>query len=316
MSIDFVHNDPEFPELIETVADQHQLNAGLVEKDYWIMHTLFSMQQMGLEFELKGGTSLSKGFGIIHRFSEDIDLHIRSTFGHDVNGNEEKKRIQIARKAFYDHLSNQLLIPGSNFIERDPAFDDLQKFRSGGIRIGYPALSTVPGLKSGILLEVGFDQITPNTPKDITSWISEYLREQSLDKNYIDNQAFQIPCYHPGYTLVEKLQTIVRKYSQFILHKTKPANFLRHYYDLYCLLDRTEIQNFLGSPEYQLHKQKRFKGTDRIIPLAEHPALSLSLPGEREEFQHQLSLTANLYYRGLPTLNTILNRIQSHQHKL
>jgi hypothetical protein len=65
-----------------------------------------------------------------------------------------------------------------------------------------------------------------------------------------------------------------------------------------------------------IYKQKRFKGTDRIIPLSEHPAFSLSLPGEREEFQNQLNLTANLYYRGLPNLNTILDRIQSLQHKL
>jgi hypothetical protein len=315
MSIDFVHNDPEFPELIGTVAFQHELNAGLVEKDYWIMHTLYSLQKMGLEFELKGGTSLSKGYGLINRFSEDIDLHVRTNFGYPVEGNAEKKRTQTARQAFYDHLKTELYVPGATFIERDHAFDDLQKFRSGGIRIGYPVLNNVQGLKSGILLEVGFDQVTPNIPKDITSWISEYLNEKSLTENYIDNRALQIPCYHPGYTFVEKLQTIVRKYNQYRLHKTKPSNFLRHYYDLYCLLNLTEIQSFLHSPEYQLHKQRRFKGTDRIIPLSEHPAFSLSLPGEREEFQNQLNLTANLYYRGLPNLNTILDRIQTHQHK-
>ncbi|MEA2882414.1 MAG: hypothetical protein QOH32_1670, partial [Bradyrhizobium sp.] len=42
-------------------------------KDYWIMHSLYGLQKLGLIFELKGGTSLSKGFKIIDRFSEDID---------------------------------------------------------------------------------------------------------------------------------------------------------------------------------------------------------------------------------------------------
>jgi predicted nucleotidyltransferase component of viral defense system len=48
-----------------------------VEKDYWIMHGLYGLQQMGMSFELKGGTSLSKGYGIIERFSEDIGAPCR-----------------------------------------------------------------------------------------------------------------------------------------------------------------------------------------------------------------------------------------------
>lgn len=56
----------------------------LVEKDYWIMHCLYGLQKLGLRFELKGGTSLSKGFGLIHRFSEDIDIRIEPPAGMDI----------------------------------------------------------------------------------------------------------------------------------------------------------------------------------------------------------------------------------------
>jgi len=79
--IDFIHNDPEFKELLSIVSSIKGLDITLVEKDYWIMHTLYSLKQQGIEFELKGGTSLSKGYGLIHRFSEDIDIHIRTNFG-------------------------------------------------------------------------------------------------------------------------------------------------------------------------------------------------------------------------------------------
>lgn len=48
----------------------------LIEKDYWLMHALWGLQQQGWQFQLKGGTSLSKGHQIIQRFSEDIDLRI------------------------------------------------------------------------------------------------------------------------------------------------------------------------------------------------------------------------------------------------
>ena len=48
--------------------------AKIVEKDYWLMHCLRGLQQQNFEFELKGGTSLSKGFNIIERFSEDAAI--------------------------------------------------------------------------------------------------------------------------------------------------------------------------------------------------------------------------------------------------
>jgi len=51
------------------------------------MHVLYGLKQQGFQFELKGGTSLSKGYGIIHRFSEDIDIHILSLAEMKINEN-------------------------------------------------------------------------------------------------------------------------------------------------------------------------------------------------------------------------------------
>jgi predicted nucleotidyltransferase component of viral defense system len=74
--LDFLHRHRNFPDLIRIVADEREIDPALVEKDYWIMHCLYGLQQLKLTFELKGGTSLSKGFQIINRFSEDIDIRI------------------------------------------------------------------------------------------------------------------------------------------------------------------------------------------------------------------------------------------------
>src|SRR5450631_273695 len=71
MPRDYLHNHPQFADLIRIVAAEQRIYPGLVEKDYWIMHCLYGLQQLGLTFELKVGTSLSKGFQIINRFSED-----------------------------------------------------------------------------------------------------------------------------------------------------------------------------------------------------------------------------------------------------
>ena len=73
--LDFIHNDPEFKQILSIVASNKSIDIALIEKDYWIMHALYSLHQQGIDFELKGGTSLSKGYGIINRFSEDIDIH-------------------------------------------------------------------------------------------------------------------------------------------------------------------------------------------------------------------------------------------------
>ena len=74
MQLDYLHRHKDYKDLIRTAADEKGIAPDLVEKDYWIMHCLYGLTKQGYLFELKGGTSLSKGFGIIHRFSEDIDI--------------------------------------------------------------------------------------------------------------------------------------------------------------------------------------------------------------------------------------------------
>ena len=316
--LDFIHNDPEFKELLSIVSSKKGIDITLVEKDYWIMHALYSLQQQGIEFELKGGTSLSKGYGLIHRFSEDIDIHIRTNFGLPIEGKEDKSQVKTARKEFYDVFAKSLSINGINEIVRDHEFDDKEKFRSGGIRLYYESYTpTLEGLKDGILLEAGFDTVTPNSPIDISSWIWEHLISIEAHINYINNTATGVQCYHPGYTLVEKLQTIVRKYR----NRNNPGasddkNFMRQYYDVYCLLGNSDIKAFIGTPEYLAHKAARIKGADNLIPLREHPALLLSDSEIRESFQNRYESTSKLYYNGQPDFKDILARIQLHLNRL
>jgi predicted nucleotidyltransferase component of viral defense system len=72
----FIHQERDFGDLVRIVATDTGLSPGLVEKDYWVTHVLWALHQGGLEIWFKGGTSLSKGFGLIRRFSEDLDLRI------------------------------------------------------------------------------------------------------------------------------------------------------------------------------------------------------------------------------------------------
>jgi len=76
----FLHQLPIFSKMVAQLAQSLSVNAYLIEKDYWLMHSLWGLPQQGWQFELKGGTSLSNGYGIIERFSEDIDIRFEPPF--------------------------------------------------------------------------------------------------------------------------------------------------------------------------------------------------------------------------------------------
>src|ERR1700677_3471938 len=154
----FLHERSDFKALVETVAESEKINdSALVDKDYWIMHAVFGVKQLVWTFELKGCTSLSKGFGIIQRFSEHIDIRIEPFDGLqvDTNPNHEKPQHIESRRQFFDKLRDKIKIPGITSVERDTTYDD-ETLRNAGVRLGYEThFGSIAGLKDGILLEAG-----------------------------------------------------------------------------------------------------------------------------------------------------------------
>ena len=309
--VEFLHERRDFDQLLAVVANDRELDPMLVEKDYWIMHCLWGLQSQGFVFELKGGTSLSKGFGVIHRFSEDIDIRIEPPSEMDVKtGRNQDKPAQIAsRRAYYDELSKRIRIAGIESVERDTFFDD-QKMRSAGIRLVYsPRAATVSGLKDGILLELGFDDTAPNRPVTISSWALDFAMSRNVE--VIDNRAVDVLCYAPTHTFVEKLQTISTKYRRLSDSQKFPGNFLRHYYDVYCLLDLPEVQDFMKDQTYQDRKIERFRSGDELV-IAKNPAFTLKNSEQRDLFAREYKKSSALYYQGQPDFDQILERIGKH----
>ncbi len=90
------------------------------------MHILCGLQQQGFDFILKGGTSLSKGYKIIDRFSENIDIYIKLPVDRNVNENPRNTNAGSveSRKKYYDWLADNIKIDGIISVKRDHAFDD------------------------------------------------------------------------------------------------------------------------------------------------------------------------------------------------
>jgi Nucleotidyl transferase AbiEii toxin, Type IV TA system len=226
--------------------------------------------------------------------------------------NHDKPVHRQSRKDFFDWLAQSIRIDGITNVERDTAFDDVPGYRSGGVRLKYASVTEpMAGLRDGVLLEAGFDQVAPNTSKDISSWL--YDRAIASKVEIVDNRARAVPCYDSGYTFVEKLQTISTKFRKQQADGSDPVGFMRHYYDVYELLQVPEVQKFITS-EYIHHKQKRFRGDNKNI--VENQAFVLSDPKTKDLYAKAYERSSSLYYAKKPSFEEILAEIGKWANKL
>lgn len=307
----FFHARPDARKLFETLAAIKGLPPAVVEKDYWVMHCLWGLQQLGLKFEMKGGTSLSKGWGIIERFSEDIDIRFEPPPGLSVRGD---KRAQIAaRFDFFDALALQIKIPGIA-AQRNRVYDD-EKAQNGGISLKYDSFFTPDpalGLKPEVLLEAGFARTAPNEPRDFNSWVLDKALSSGLDVD--NNSALGIKCFNPEYTFVDKLQTICRRFRQWRdrndPQKDRPRQFSRHYYDVFMLLAVDRVKRFIGSPDYEEYKTEKLKGAD-AKEFSTQCAFTLRDVGTYELFEKEFKAMTSLLLSPGPAFSEVIGRIRN-----
>lgn len=311
----FIHELKDAKELFEAVAGEKGIRPYLVEKDYWIMHALYGLKTQGFDFELKGGTSLSKGYNIIERFSEDLDIRIHPQNDDDIKTgrNHDKPSHIESRRKFFENLLVSINIHGMIAV-RDESYDDA-KMRNAGIILQYENLfASEPGIKQGILLEVGFDQTTPFDLKNISSWA--FQKALSIENNITNNQAENIKCYFPEYTFVEKLQAISTKVRKQQESGEFDTNFLRHFYDIYKLLQQDRVLKFIGSDEYFAHKNLRFRQNDEL-DLKKNLAFNLDANiGIYNKYKTEFQKITPLFMFSIPKFDEIYNQIADFRDKL
>ena len=119
----FVNDAPEFrDEAFQETAAQLGMSKAIVEKDFWVcwsLKQLFALPSFGEQLIFKGGTSLSKAYDVIHRFSEDVDLSIdREQLGFtgdrdpedpNLSGNKQKKLLEELEAAAEEAVRVRLL---------------------------------------------------------------------------------------------------------------------------------------------------------------------------------------------------------------
>ena len=210
-----------------------------VEKDFWVTEVLRGVVQCsadtGVTSVLKGGTSLSKAFGLIRRFSEDVDVIVIAP-GHGRRSDDRCLKAFIAAAEAATGLTAEV---------------DARTVTAGvkrTARLPYPSHSTVGALKEGVLLELGArGGAVPTLHKTVYSLIADHGPAAGLPTDFEEARSFDLHVLAPVRTLIEKL-TIVH-HATCCGSDTEQARHARHYYDIWCLLnDRGTIEALQSTP--------------------------------------------------------------------
>jgi hypothetical protein len=242
---------PDFEQAIIRAAEHFRprgLREAIIEKDYFVTEALRIIEQeAGSKVIFKGGTSLSKGWNLIQRFSEDIDIFLDPTAFDPALGKKAIDReLKKLRHAIEGH-------PGLTFVEkesqtiggfgRNDRFEYVQRFAGTG------------DIRNRVFVEAG--TASGREPTDrirLQSYVGQFLQETGVSLGADDEGPFEMRLLHFRRTFVEKMFAIHAKVEAFKKAGKDIGGYARHYYDLFCLADRPEVLAMLRSNEYGIIK--------------------------------------------------------------
>jgi hypothetical protein len=293
-----LHTNKElFSTLVTLTAKHFRITPAFVEKDYWITLILLNLANSSYSTNVvfKGGTSLSKGYRLINRFSEDIDI---AMIEEKLSGNALKTKIRNIEKGittnFTEIIAPNITSKGSMF--RKSVFE-------------YPSI--ISSVLSGntvkrIIVEINsFANPYPYLQQEITSFIAEFLQETNQQQEIQEYalQAFSLNVLDKCRTMLEKLVSLIR--FSFSENPTQAiASKIRHFYDLYYLIQDSECWKYVQSSNFKsdflellAHDKEAFDTPEgwRVKDISESPLIgdfSALWIGLRTTYQNELSQLA------------------------
>lgn len=218
--------------------------ATFIEKDYWITRALQLMSRADNlnKTVFKGGTSLTKGYGIGNRFSEDVDIAIAESW--TISGNQLKMLIKRTSKAMSEGLTEMVKATTSKGSRYHKAYYAYPRYKDSQL---------FSFINAGeILIEINsFANPYPYAKKRITSFIYDFLvvnEAMDIIEEY-DLQPFEVNVLDKRRTLTEKLVSLIRS-SLGDRYKENLAAKIRHFYDIHFLWNDPDCAHFLNGEEF------------------------------------------------------------------
>jgi len=313
-------NKKLFSDAIRTTAEQKEILDIYVEKDYWVTYALYTIfkNEIGKDTIFKGGTALSKCFGLVERFSEDIDLVVRKRKGE--SNNQLTNKIRKISKIVSDELPEIKIenITNKRGMNRKTAHIYSKEFSGeyGQIRDVIVVEATWLGSSE------------PFVKTKVSSLVYEMMlnnRQLKIAEEY-GLLPFEIQALEPKRTFCEKIMSLVRfSYTENPIENLK--NKVRHTYDLNLLLKNEELSKFFESDEFDKMLLKvasddveSFKNNNAWL---QNPPKEAKIFAELKNVWEELKSTytggfSNLVFGELPsekeiyeTLKSILERLES-----
>jgi Nucleotidyl transferase AbiEii toxin, Type IV TA system len=307
-----------------------------VEKDFWVCWTLDALFN-GLEpgsprLLFKGGTSLSKAFDLIPRFSEDIDITVfREDIGQAVDtaaldaltGKQRRVRLDAIRAACQTYISGPLtaqlalraaLADGRLRLDSDPDDADGQT-----LLLWYPAATRSDAyIRSAVKIEAGAKSaLDPHTVASVRPYIADDLPRLDLRVS--------------GVVTVEAERTFWDKI--IILHGLRQwhdkrgvlrhggQRVSRHYYDVHQLTQSGQARQWLGNralaADCATHARLFFGSTDLGLMTAAQGTFTLMpTPAMRDALRADYAAMTGMIFRDVPPLDTVLATIEQIEHRV
>lgn len=256
----------ELAVIFRNASQKTGLNEVILEKDYWVcfvLNYLFSQCKWHNDFTFKGGTSLSKCFHLIQRFSEDIDLILDwRMFGYQKdepwnnrsNTQQDKFNKEINSKTEY-FLKDQF-VPQMKHDFKDmlkaPFHVALDETDHQTVLFEYPKVFKSSYIVQMVRLEIG--TLAAWSPAQIVPIEPEIRQAYPM---LFDGDAIRVRTVQPERTFWEKA-TILHHEAHRPKEKSMPNRYARHYYDLVCIAQSQYKEKAFSSLEL-LDKVVMFK---------------------------------------------------------
>lgn len=230
-------SDNDKADIYRQAGVQSGIPAYAVEKDWWVVQTLDMIFGMPIAAQLvfKGGTSLSKGWGLIERFSEDVDLAIdRGYFGFD--GTPERKEIDKLRRAAGAYIDKEFLVGLQQTLEKkgftnvrieiEPGF---RSDRDRTILLHYPNVIESPGyLQPRVKIEFSCRSLMePASQQSFRSFVDDAFPEAGFTGSHIT-----VATVNPERTLLEKIFLLHEEFQKPVEKIRRGDRLSRHLYDV------------------------------------------------------------------------------------
>ena len=337
-------SEKERRDLFIGAADRLRTNEQNIEKDFWVCWTLDALfnelEAGGPRLLFKGGTSLSKGYGLIERFSEDIDITVfREDIGQfatveeleALSGKKRNNRLEAIKAACQEYIHGPMLeqlsallrqtLQTANLkadrarVEADPDDPDRQS-----LLLWYPTATTDGNayIRRAIKIESGAKSaLDPHGPVVVKPYIADDLPNFALTVGNVTTVA-------PSRTFWDKvviLHGLRRWWDRRGELKGGGQRVSRHYYDVHRLLASEIGQNATGdlamAEDCVRHARMFFNRPDLDLASATPGSFALTpLDGMLTDLRRDYEAMSGMVFGPIPSVDEVVAAIAELEQRL